>query len=78
MVFSVIVWATTANLLSSQCRCYYDVDGLFAGFSPNPATGKLYGTAGGLAMGLNGFASTAFCLVAAAMFLAAAMTNRFR
>lgn len=45
------------------------------GFVPNEATGKLYGTSAGLGMALKGFSSTAFCLVAAAMFLAAAMTK---
>ena len=48
---------------------------LLIGFAPNPETGKLFGTAAGLGIGLKGFASTAFCLVAAAMFLAVAMTK---
>ena len=48
---------------------------LLIGFAPNPATGKIFGTAAGLAMGLKGFSSTAFCLVGAALFLAAAMTK---
>ncbi len=75
MVFSVIVWATTAISYPVSAGVIMTLMGFLVGFSPNPATGKLYGTAGGLAMGLNGFASTAFCLVAAAMFLAAAMTK---
>ena len=48
---------------------------LLIGFAPNPATEKIFGTAAGLAMGLKGFSSTAFCLVGAALFLAAAMTK---
>ena len=75
MVFSVIVWATTAISYPVSAGVIMTLMAFLIGFAPNPATGKLYGTAGGLTMGLNGFASTAFCLVAAAMFLAAAMTK---
>ena len=75
MVFSVIVWATTAISYPVSAGVIMTLMALLIGFAPNPATGKLFGTAAGLGIGLKGFASTAFCLVAAAMFLAVAMTK---
>ena len=75
MVFSVIVWATTAISYPVSAGVIIALMALLVGFAPNPATGKIYGTAAGMGMGLRGFSSTAFCLVAAAMFLAAAMTK---
>ena len=75
MVFSVIVWATTAISYPVSAGVIMTLMALLIGFAPNPETGKLFGTAAGLGIGLKGFASTAFCLVAAAMFLAVAMTK---
>ncbi len=75
MVFSVIVWATTAISYPVSAGVIITLIAVLIGFAPNPATGKLFGTAAGLGMGLKGFSTTAFCLVAAAMFLAAAMTK---
>ena len=75
MVFSVIVWATTAISYPVSAGVIIALMALLIGFAPNPATGKIFGTAAGLAMGLRGFSSTAFCLVGAALFLAAAMTK---
>lgn len=75
MVFSVIVWATTAISYPVSAGVIIALMALLIGFAPNPATGKIFGTATGLAMGLKGFSSTAFCLVGAALFLAAAMTK---
>ena len=75
MVFSVIVWATTAISSPVSAGVIIALMALLIGFAPNPATGKIFGTAAGLAMGLKGFSSTAFCLVGAALFLAAAMTK---
>ena len=75
MVFSVIVWATTAISYLVSAGVIIALMALLIGFAPNPATGKIFGTAAGLAMGLKGFSSTAFCLVGAALFLAAAMTK---
>lgn len=63
------------DLVPSQRRRHYDADGAVDRLAPNPETGKLFGTAVGLGIGLKGFSSTAFCLVAAAMFLAVAMTK---
>jgi sodium-dependent dicarboxylate transporter 2/3/5 len=46
------------------------------GMSPNPEkAGALYGTSQGLTMALGGFSNTAWALVGAALFLAAAMTK---
>lgn len=75
MVFSVIVWATTAISYPVSAGVIIALMALLIGFAPNPATGKIFGTAAGLAMRLKGFSSTAFCLVGAALFLAAAMTK---
>ena len=75
MVFSVIVWATTAISYPVSAGVIMTLMALLIGFAPNPETGKLFGTAAGLGIGLKGFSSTAFCLVAAAMFLAVAMTK---
>ena len=75
MVFSVIIWATTAISYPVSAGVIMTLIALLIGFSPNPATGKIFGTAAGLGMGLKGFSTTAFCLVAAAMFLATAMTK---
>lgn len=75
MVFSVVVWASTAISYPVSAGVIITLLALLIGFAPNPATGKLFGTAAGLGMGLRGFSTTAFCLVAAAMFLAAAMTK---
>ena len=75
MVFSVIVWATTAISYPVSAGVIIALMAVLIGFAPNPATGKIFGTATGLGMGLKGFSTTAFCLVAAAMFLATAMTK---
>ena len=75
MVFSVIVWATTAISYPVSAGVIIALMALLIGFAPNPATGKIFGTAAGLAMSLKGFSSTAFCLVGAALFLADAMTK---
>lgn len=75
MVFSVIVWATTAISYPVSAAAIISLIALLIGFAPNPATGKIYGTSSGLGLALNGFSSTAFLLVAAAMFLATAMTK---
>ena len=75
MIFSVIVWATTAISYPVSAGVIIALMAVLIGFAPNPATGKIFGTAAGLGMGLKGFSTTAFCLVAAAMFLATAMTK---
>lgn len=75
MIFSVIVWATTAISYPVSAGVIIALMALLIGFAPQPGTTKLFGTAAGMKLGLSGFSSTAFILVAAAMFLAAAMTK---
>ena len=45
MVFSVIVWATTAISYPVSAGVIMTLMALLIGFSPNPETGKLFGTA---------------------------------
>ena len=47
MVFSVIVWATTAISYPVSAGVIMTLMALLIGFSPNPETGKLFGTAAG-------------------------------
>jgi solute carrier family 13 (sodium-dependent dicarboxylate transporter), member 2/3/5 len=75
MAFSVIVWATTAISYPVSAGVIISLIAVLIGFSPDPATGKMVGTDPALAMALKGFSATAFSLVAAAMFLATAMTK---
>lgn len=49
MVFSVIVWATTAISYPVSAGVIIALMALLIGFAPNPATGKIFGTAAGLA-----------------------------
>lgn len=57
MVFSVIVWATTAiSYPGSAPGVIMTLMGAVVRLSPNPETGKLFGTAAGLGIGLKGFA----------------------
>lgn len=74
MLFAVIVWATTAISYPVSAGVIMALTALLVGFSPDPATGALMGTNAGMKLALAGFASPAFCLVGAALFLAAAMT----
>ena len=60
MVFSVIVWATTAISYPVSAGVIIALMAVLIGFAPNPATGKIFGTAAGLGMGLKGFSTTAF------------------
>jgi len=75
MAFSVIVWATTAISYPVSAGVIISLIAVLIGFSPDPVTGKMVGTDPALAMALKGFSATAFSLVAAAMFLATAMTK---
>ena len=70
LVFAVIIWMTEG--------VSYPVSVTFMSFalglSPNPAKpGAILGTANALKMGLAGFSTTAWALVAGAMFLSAGM-----
>ena len=75
MVFSVIIWATTAISYPVSAGVIMVLIALLVGFAPNEATGRLYGTSAGLVMALKGFSSTAFCLVAVAQVLAEPLTQ---
>ncbi|MDL2060252.1 DASS family sodium-coupled anion symporter [Mesosutterella sp. AGMB02718] len=73
MIFAVIVWATGAMSYPVSAGVILALTALLVGFSPN-STGGIVGTSAGMKMALAGFSSPAFCLVGAALFLAAAMT----
>ncbi|MCI6530972.1 MAG: anion permease, partial [Mesosutterella sp.] len=73
MIFAVIVWASGAMSYPVSAGVILALTALLVGFSPN-GTGGTIGTSAGMKMALAGFSSPAFCLVGAALFLAAAMT----
>lgn len=75
LLFSVVIWMTDSVSYPVSAGLIISLMALLIGFSQNPASGKLYGTGAALGIALGGFANTAFCLVAAALFLAAAMTK---
>lgn len=75
LLFSVVIWMTDSVSYPVSAGLIISLMALLIGFSQNPANGKLYGTGAALGIALGGFANTAFCLVAAALFLAAAMTK---
>jgi di/tricarboxylate transporter len=73
--FAMVVWVTEALDYAVSAVVIAALMAMFAGLSPNVANPKaLYGTAQGLTMAVSGFGNTALTLVAAALFLAAAMT----
>ncbi|MDX2205962.1 MAG: DASS family sodium-coupled anion symporter [Hyphomicrobiaceae bacterium] len=75
LAFAVIVWMTEALDYAVSAVAIAALMALLLGFSPNVANPKvLYGTGAGLGMAFSGFANTALALVAAALFLSAAMT----
>jgi anion transporter len=75
LAIAVIVWMTEALDYAVSAVVIAALMALLLGFSPNVANPKvLYGTAAGLGMAFSGFANTALALVAAALFLSAAMT----
>jgi len=74
LLFSVILWMTEGVSYPVSAAVILSLITVLVGTSPvvtEPA--KIYGMGRGLTMGLGGFANTAWALVAAAMFLAAAM-----
>lgn len=75
LLFSVTIWMTDSVSYPVSAGLIISLMAVLIGFAKNPATGKLYGTGAALGIALGGFANTAFCLVAAALFLAAAMTK---
>ena len=72
--FAVVVWITEALDYAISAVVIAALMAMSLGLSPNVANPKaLYGTAQGLSMAVSGFSNTALTLVAAALFLAAAM-----
>jgi anion transporter len=75
LVFAVIVWMTEAVDYAVSAVVIAALMAFLLGTSPNPANPNvLMGTSAGLGLAFSGFANTALALVAAALFLAAAMT----
>jgi len=75
LAFAVIVWMTEALDYAVSAVVIAALMAFLLGLSPNPANPKvLMGTSAGLGLAFSGFANTALALVAAALFLAAAMT----
>ncbi len=73
MVFAVIIWSSTAVSFPVSGGLIMALMAVLVGLSPKPEGAGLIGTSAGMKMALSGFSSTAFCLVGAALFLAAAM-----
>jgi Sodium:sulfate symporter transmembrane region len=72
--FAVVVWITEALDYAISAVVIAALMAMSLGLSPNVTNPKaLYGTAQGLSMAVSGFSNTALTLVAAALFLAAAM-----
>jgi sodium-dependent dicarboxylate transporter 2/3/5 len=75
LAFAVIVWMTEAVDYAVSAVVIAGLMALLLGFAPNVANpNALYGTSAALTLAFSGFANTALALVAAALFLAAAMT----
>jgi solute carrier family 13 (sodium-dependent dicarboxylate transporter), member 2/3/5 len=74
LVFSIIVWMTESVTYPVSAALIMSMMTLLWGFSSDPAKpGAILGTAAGLTAALDGFKNTALALVAAAVFLSAAM-----
>jgi anion transporter len=75
LAFAVVVWMTEALDYAVSAVVIAALMAFLLGLSPNPANPtSLMGTSAGLGLAFSGFANTALALVAAALFLAAAMT----
>jgi anion transporter len=74
LAFAVIVWMTEALDYAASAVVIAALMAFLLGTAPNPANPKvLMGTGSALGLAFSGFANTALALVAAALFLAAAM-----
>lgn len=74
LAFAVILWVTEAVSYPVSSVLIIGATALLIGFAPDPdAPDQILGTSGALGTALNGFASSAVALVAAALALAAAM-----
>jgi sodium-dependent dicarboxylate transporter 2/3/5 len=75
LAFAVVVWITEALDYAVSAVVIAALMAFLLGLSPDPANPKvLMGTSRALGIAFGGFANTALALVAAALFLAAAMT----
>ena len=76
LAFAVIVWMTEAIDYAVSAIVVASLMAFLIGFAPNPANpaGPFMGTSAALTLAFSGFANTALVLVAAALFLAAAMS----
>lgn len=75
LAFAVVVWITEALDYAVSAVVIAALMAFLLGLSPDPANPKaLLGTSRALGIAFSGFANTALALVAAALFLAAAMT----
>jgi len=75
LAFAVIIWMTEAVDYAVSALLIAALMAFLLGLAPSVANPKvLLGTSGGLTLAFSGFANTALVLVAAALFLAAAMT----
>jgi anion transporter len=73
--FAVVIWVTDALDYPVSAVVIASLMAVLLGISPDPANPlSPMGTAKGLSIAMSGFSNTALTLVAAAMFLAAAMT----
>ena len=74
LVFAVIIWMTEGVSYPVSAFVIVTFMAFALGMAPDPAKhGALLGTSKALQMGLSGFSTTAWALVAAAMFLSAGM-----
>jgi sodium-dependent dicarboxylate transporter 2/3/5 len=75
LAFAVVAWMTDAIDYAVSGIVIAALMAVLLGFSPGPTgADTVLGTAAGLTLAFSGFSSTALVLVAAALFLAAAMT----
>ncbi|EGO63389.1 DASS family sodium-coupled anion symporter [Acetonema longum] len=76
LIFSVIVWMSDSISYPVSAAVIMSLMAILLGISPDIANPKvLMGTSKALGIALGGFSNTAFALVAAALFLAAAMSQ---
>jgi len=74
LIFSVIVWMTESVSYPVSAAMIVSLMTFLLGFSPNPAKpNTMFGTSAALTIALDGFRNTALALVAAALFISAAM-----
>lgn len=74
LVFAVIIWMTEGVSYPVSAFVIITLMSLTLGMAPDPAAPeKLFGTGKALSMALSGFSTSAWALVAGAMFLSAAM-----